>query len=212
MYNNGLGSPEDDARVALLIDGENISSALAGKIIIEAGKFGELLVKRVYGNAARIRGWDEAPGIKLVHTGLGKNAADIALALDAAELSFEAKVRTVVLVSSDGDFSHLATFLRERGHMVAGMGEAKAPVNYRKSCSSCLTLDTNPKDMDQKILAEMRKQKGGLLIGRVSPTLRAALGVTLSDLEEKTWRKYFEKRPGTFKITGEAQQTRITAR
>lgn len=74
MFENGLAPKTDLPKVALLIDGENISSALAGKIIVESGKLGELLVRRVYGNAARIKGWDEAPGIKLVHTGTGKNA------------------------------------------------------------------------------------------------------------------------------------------
>lgn len=212
MFENGLAPKTDLPKVALLIDGENISSALAGKIIVESGKLGELLVRRVYGNAARIKGWDEAPGIKLVHTGTGKNAADIALALDAAELSFGQKIKTFALVSSDGDFSHLATFLRERGHAVSGIGEAKAPANYRKSCSSWTMLNTTPEDLDARILAEMKKQEDGLLINRVSPTIRTALSITLTDLDEKNWRKYFEARLDRYKITGEAQQTRITAR
>lgn len=200
------------AATALLIDGENISSTWAGRMIVEANRLGPLQIKRAYGNASKVKGWDEAPGIKLVHTGSGKNAADIALAIEASELSFAAQVSHFVLASSDGDFSHLATFLRERGHHVVGVGEAKAPINFRKSCSNWQTLEAKPLDMDQKILSELRKQQSGLLIQKVSPTLRASLGVTLSDLDEKTWRKYFEKRPEAFKITGEAQQTRITAR
>ena len=212
MVENGLALQSDKPIVALLIDGENISSALAGKIIVEAGKFGELIVKRVYGSASRIKGWDEAPGIKLIHTGSGKNAADIALALDAAELSFSGRIEKFALVSSDGDFSHLATFLRERGHIVSGIGEAKSPANYRKSCSVWTLLNTNPDDLDARILAEMQKQEDGLLINRVSPTIRTALSITLTDLDEKNWRKYFEARLDRYEITGEAQQTRITAR
>lgn len=197
---------------ALLIDGENISSTWAGKTITASGQLGGLLVKRAYGNATKIKGWDEAPGIKLVHTGAGKNAADIALAIEAVELSYAGLVQNYVLVSSDGDFSHLATFLRERGHRVLGMGEDKAPLAFRKSCTDWQTLEARPQDMHQKILAELRKQQGGILINKVSPTLRGSLGVTLSDLEEKSWRKYFEKRPDSFKISGEAQHTRITTR
>lgn len=201
-----------ELNTALLIDGENISSTWAGRIITASAKLGGLLVKRAYGNATKIKGWDDAPGIKLVHTGAGKNAADIALAIEAAELSYNGRIENFVLVSSDGDFSHLATFLRERGHQVMGIGEEKAPLGFRKSCTGWQTLEARPQDMHQKILAEMRKQQGGILINRVSPTLRSSLGVTLSDLEEKSWRKYFEKRPDSFKISGEAQQTLITTR
>ncbi|WP_282064598.1 NYN domain-containing protein [Aliiroseovarius marinus] len=201
-----------ELNTALLIDGENISSTWAGRTITASAALGGLLVKRAYGNATKIKGWDEAPGIRLVHTGAGKNSADIALAIDAVDLSYSGRVQSFILVSSDGDFSHLATFLRERGHRVLGIGEDKAPLAFRKSCTDWQTLEARPQDLHQKILAELRKQKGGILINKVSPTLRVSLGVTLSDLEEKSWRKYFEKRSDSFVISGEAQQTRITAR
>ncbi|WP_247090409.1 NYN domain-containing protein [Aliiroseovarius sp. S1123] len=197
---------------ALLIDGENISSTWAGKTITASGQLGGLLVKRAYGNATKIKGWDEAPGIKLVHTGAGKNAADIALAIEAVELSYAGLVQNYVLVSSDGDFSHLATFLRERGHRVLGMGEDKAPLAFRKSCTDWQTLEARPQDLHRRILEEIRKRKDGILIGQVSPFLRGSLGVTLSDLDEKSWRKYFTNREDLFCVSGEAQQTRITAR
>lgn len=126
--------------VALLIDGENISAAFAGKIIVRAGREGTLVIRRVYGNATRIPAWDDAPGIRLVHTGTGKNAADIALTLEATELSFDAQIDTFVIVSSDGDFTPLATRLRERGFRVVGLGEEKAPDGFRKTCSDWETL------------------------------------------------------------------------
>lgn len=126
--------------VALLIDGENISAAFAGKIIARAGREGTLVIRRVYGNATRIPAWDDAPGIRLVHTGTGKNAADIALTLEATELSFDAQIDTFVIVSSDGDFTPLATRLRERGFRVVGLGEEKAPDGFRKTCSDWETL------------------------------------------------------------------------
>ncbi|MCK8463844.1 NYN domain-containing protein [Aliiroseovarius sp. S1339] len=140
MFENGLAPKTDLPKVALLIDGENISSALAGKIIVESGKLGELRLRRVYGNATLVKGWDTATGIRLVHSGTGKNAADIVLALDAMELSYESKIDVFALVSSDGDFMHLADRLRERGFKVVGIGEKKAPDCFRKSCSSWVTL------------------------------------------------------------------------
>ncbi|WP_289043566.1 NYN domain-containing protein [uncultured Aliiroseovarius sp.] len=140
MFENGLAPKTDVPKVALLIDGENISSAFAGKMIVAAGKLGDLQVRRVYGNAALVKGWDTAPGIQLVHSGAGKNAADIVLALDAMELSYASTIDVFALVSSDGDFMHLATRLRERGFQVVGIGEKKAPECFRKSCSSWVTL------------------------------------------------------------------------
>ncbi len=197
-------------RVALLIDGENISSALAGKIITEARRQGELTIRRVYGNAKRIPGWDEAPGIRLIHSGTGKNAADLLLAVEAMEVCVENRVDCVVLVSSDGDFSHLATILRERGVLVVGMGEGKAPENFRKSCSEWATIASPPGENDRRVEEVFANHPAGLLIAQVNPTVVSQARVTLADFAENTWRKYFEARPEKYRIEGKAQQTRIT--
>ncbi|MDQ2089430.1 NYN domain-containing protein [Marimonas arenosa] len=197
-------------RVALLIDGENISSALAGKLIVAAGKHGELIVKRVYGGAQRIPGWDAAPGIKLVHSGSGKNSADLLLTVDAIKLAERRGFDVFALASSDGDHTHLATHLRENGFRVIGLGEDKAPLGFRKSCSVWVNVEN--KDVEARIYDFFQKKRGGVLIGKVSHELRDALGVTLSDLKEKSWRKYFEARPDHFAISGEGQHTSVTSR
>ncbi|UWQ05708.1 NYN domain-containing protein [Aliiroseovarius crassostreae] len=199
-------------QVALLIDGENISSALAGKIIIEARRAGELTIRRVYGNAKRIPGWDEAPGIKLVHSGTGKNAADILLALEAMELCLDRRVTCVVLASSDGDFSHAATLLRERGVWVVGVGESKAPEHFRKSCSDWVTIASPPGENDRRVEEVFAANPAGLLIAQVNPNVVSQARVTLADFDEKTWRKYFEARPEKYQIEGSGQQTRIRLR
>ncbi|MDA5094721.1 NYN domain-containing protein [Aliiroseovarius sp. KMU-50] len=196
-------------RVALMIDGENISSALAGKIIHEARKIGDLTVRRVYGNAKRIPGWDDAPGIKLVHTGTGKNAADIALALEAFELCLERGLDALVLASSDGDFSHLAAHLRERGIHVVGMGELKAPENFRLSCNEWCRINTTQEEINQRIIGVFQSLPETPLMGQVNGIMRSKLGITVSDLDQKSWRKYFEAHVEKFCIEGTGQQTRI---
>ena len=73
-------------RVAVLVDGENVSLALAGQIIMKSCVYGDLVIRRVYGNAARLTAWDSAPGFRLMHSGVGKNATDILLCVEATAL------------------------------------------------------------------------------------------------------------------------------
>jgi len=200
------------ARVALLVDGENITSALAGKLIVQASASGALAIKRVYGNAKRIPGWDAAPGLRLIHSGDGKNSADLLLTVQAMDIAAKGQADVFALASSDGDFAHLATHLREAGFQVIGLGEAKAPANFRKNCTRWVTLDTSACEVDKRIREEFRKHPGGLLIAQVNPTIRNQLNITVKDLTEPTWRAYFKQRSAEYDLTGSGQQTRITLR
>ncbi|WP_319824348.1 NYN domain-containing protein [Thalassovita sp.] len=204
-------SEDNGARVALLVDGENISSAYAGKLITEAGKFGPLVIKRVYGNVSQINGWGSAPGLKVMHAGAGKNAADILLAIEAVQLFHDRKANVFVIASSDGDFTHVATHLREQGCQVYGSGEIKAPEAFRKSCTGWVMLEGKPAERDERIRQLIAARSEGFLIGQVSPEIRKRLAITLSNLPEKTWRAYFEVRKNSYAITGTGQETRITA-
>lgn len=127
-------------RVALLIDGDNISSDRAGTLITRSLALGDLRVKRVYGNIKSLPGWDAAPGFRMVHAGCGKNAADLLLAIEAIGLSHTGGIDTFVIASSDRDFTHLAHDLRERHFAVIGIGEAKAPEGFRKACTRFTVL------------------------------------------------------------------------
>jgi len=118
---------QEKRSVALLIDGENISAEFAAKILVCAGQRHELTVKRVYGDATAIPCWAKAPGFRLIHTGSGKNSADMMLVMQAVEMALTHDFTSFAIVSSDSDFSHLAHFLREKGVQVIGIGESKAP-------------------------------------------------------------------------------------
>ncbi|MEZ5723187.1 MAG: NYN domain-containing protein [Paracoccaceae bacterium] len=80
------------------------------------------------------------PGIRFVHAGTGKNAADLLLSIDAVELALREGYEMFVIASSDGDFSHLAIRLRETGHLVVGCGVATAPARFRTACSRFVEL------------------------------------------------------------------------
>lgn len=197
-------------RVALLIDGENISAGFAGKLIVEAGRLGDLAIKRAYGNARRIPGWDFAPGIRLIHAGDGKNAADLLLTVQAMQIFHEGKASIFVIASSDGDFSHLVTHLRERGATVIGAGESKTPEGFRKSCCKWLPIAGEQANVDDAITKIFESYPKGMAISQVNREICQRHAITLADVSESSWRAYFKARTQSYKISGQGEQTRIS--
>ena len=131
--------------VAVLIDGENLSHEYFGQINSIAKNLGTPNYIRVFGNVKRIPKWDEIPGVRTVHTGTGKNSADIALVIAAVDLVHSRRFDAFVLATSDQDYAHLAIRLRENCKKIIGVGERKTPENFRKSCSSFNFLQDLPK-------------------------------------------------------------------
>lgn len=198
---------------ALFIDGENIPASLAPQILkIAAGAF----VRRAYGDVTQIKSWSDTPSIRLVHSGTGKNAGDVLLALDALELAYEGLAERFVIASSDGDFTHLATRLREKGLEVIGIGEQKAPQAFRESCSifeviGAVASKPRPQaspsacdlTLDQKIrqvIAQHSKEGRGMKIADLSLAMKHTHGVLISKLPEKRWRPYLAGRPQLYEI------------
>ncbi len=133
VVDGAAGAPGAGRRVAVLVDGENI-----GPVAVPAALELAQAMGRVYRNATAAREWEAQPGFLTVHTGdqRGKNAADIALVIKAVELALRGRADGFVLVSSDGDFTRLATWLRENGFSVVGVGAEKAPRAFRAACDA----------------------------------------------------------------------------
>ena len=130
------------ARLAVLIDGENASPRDERAVFDTAEAFGEATVRRIFGDfsnvrlaswSAAIRSYSIAPCHQPAHA-RGKNAADIALAIDAMDLMHGERLDGVALMSSDSDFTRLAQRLREGGLAVYGFGEGKTPEGLRAAC------------------------------------------------------------------------------
>ena len=129
-------------RLAVLIDAENASACHAQAVFEAAETLGEARVRRIYGDFSngRLASWSAAIrnfAIVPCHQPAlvkGKNAADIALAIDAVDLSHRAGLDGFLLVSSDSDFTRLAQRLREGGFAVYGFGERKTPQAFRAAC------------------------------------------------------------------------------
>jgi len=132
----------DEPSVAVLIDAENASPANAAAILDEAAKYGRVAIRRMYGNwtTPQLGGWKRTLNelgirpIQQFHFTTGKNATDSALIIDAMDLMHTGKADVFCLVSSDADFTLLASRLREDGIRVVGMGEKKTPKAFVRAC------------------------------------------------------------------------------
>jgi uncharacterized LabA/DUF88 family protein len=129
-------------RLAVLIDADNTSAKIADGLFEEIAKLGEATVRRLYGDFSsdRMKGWSAVLSKHAItehqqrsYTS-GKNASDIALVIDAMDLLHSGRFEGFCLVSSDSDFTRLASRLREEGVDVYGFGEEKTPESFRMAC------------------------------------------------------------------------------
>lgn len=137
-----MANGHDIRRLAILIDAENTSSRIAAGLFEEITTIGEASVRRIYGDfsSPRLKSWIEIlqkyaidPHQQFAYTS-GKNASDIALVIDAMDLLHSGRFDGFCLVSSDSDFTRLASRLREQGADVYGFGEQKTPESFRQAC------------------------------------------------------------------------------
>ncbi len=135
--------------LAVLIDADNTSPKHAKAIFEEIASLGEASVRRCYGDfsSSRMSGWSERiPALGLVPhhqpaNTVGKNASDIALVIDAMDLLHSGRFDGFVLVSSDSDFTRLASRIREQGLDVYGIGEKKTPDAFRQACKRFIYVE-----------------------------------------------------------------------
>lgn len=132
----------NNERLAVLIDADNAQASMASELLTEASRYGTATIKRAYGDwtTPNLKGWKEVlhrlaiqPVQQFSYTS-GKNSTDSALIIDAMDLLHSGQVHGFCLVSSDSDFTRLATRLREAGLLVYGMGEKKTPEPFVAAC------------------------------------------------------------------------------
>lgn len=139
----------DTPLLAVLIDADNTSPKYTKAIFDEIATLGEASVRRCYGDfsSQQMAGWSRVqaefglvPHHQPANT-VGKNASDIALVIDAMDLLHSGRFDGFVLVSSDSDFTRLASRVREQGLDVYGMGQEKTPNAFRKACKRFIYLE-----------------------------------------------------------------------
>ena len=136
-------------RYALLIDSDNVSAKYIKPILDELSKYGNVTYKRIYGDWTKTNnaGWkgellqNSITPIQQFSYTYGKNATDSAMIIDAMDILHSEKVDGFCIVSSDSDFTRLATRLRESGMLVIGIGEKKTPNPFIVSCDKFIYLE-----------------------------------------------------------------------
>ena len=134
---------------AVLIDGDNIPSAHVHEMMEEIAKYGNPTIKRIYGDWTnpRLGKWksmlleNAITPIQQYGYTTGKNATDSAMIIDAMDILYSNKVNGFCLVSSDSDFTRLATRLREAGMQVIGIGEKKTPNPFIVACDKFIYIE-----------------------------------------------------------------------
>jgi hypothetical protein len=129
-------------KIAILIDGDNAQANLLPQMLVEAGKYGLVTVRRIYGDwtTSNMNSWKDVLNFHAVQPvqqfryTVGKNATDSAMIIDAMDLLHTGVVDGFCLVSSDSDYTRLATRIRESGVFVMGIGEKKTPKPFVNAC------------------------------------------------------------------------------
>ncbi len=135
--------------LAVLIDGDNIPSAYVKEMMEEIAKYGNPTIKRIYGDWTKphLTKWknllleNAITPIQQYGYTTGKNATDSAMIIDAMDILYSDKVNGFCIVSSDSDFTRLATRLREAGKQVIGIGEKKTPNPFIVSCDKFIYIE-----------------------------------------------------------------------
>jgi uncharacterized LabA/DUF88 family protein len=188
-------------RLAVLIDADNASAKIADGLFEEIAKIGEASVRRIYGDFsnARSKAWADIllkhaiiPQQQFAYT-TGKNASDITLVIDAMDLLHSGRFDGFCLISSDSDFTRLASRIREQGVDVFGFGEQKTPESFRQACrrfvytenllggsantqdatsrSQPLQLPEEATSIIKKVIAQMESEDGWVTLGEVGKRL-----------------------------------------
>ncbi len=149
-------------RIALLIDGDNAQPSLISQILAEAGKYGSVTIRRIYGDwtKANMSGWKDTLNnyaiqpIQQFRYTVGKNATDSAMIIDAMDILHSGLVDGFCIVSSDSDYTRLATRIRESGIFVLGIGKSITPKAFVNACNVFIyteNLSSEEKTAERKI-------------------------------------------------------------
>lgn len=188
----------DDQKLAVLIDGDNIPVANVKEMMEEIAKYGNPTIKRIYGDWTKphLTGWKSVllenaiTPIQQYSYTTGKNATDSAMIIDAMDILYSHKVTGFCIVSSDSDFTRLATRLREAGMKVYGFGEKKTPNPFIVSCDKFIYIEIL-KDHDEDDDQDIEKQKGRRKrenVDKINPRVVRLIAQTINDAaDEDGW-------------------------
>lgn len=177
-------------KMAVLIDGDNIPSAYVKEMMEEIAKYGNPTIKRIYGDWTNpgLTKWKKlllenaiTPVQQYGYT-TGKNATDSAMIIDAMDILYSNKVNGFCLVSSDSDFTRLATRLREAGMQVIGIGERKTPNPFIVACDKFIYIEILKKQTEEK---EENKEPNKVIFDKITKKEISLIFTTIKDLSDE---------------------------
>ena len=182
-----------DIKLAVLIDGDNIPSAYIKEMMEEIAKYGNPTIKRIYGDwtKPRLSKWknllleNAITPIQQYGYTTGKNATDSAMIIDAMDILYSEKVDGFCLVSSDSDFTRLATRLREAGMNIIGIGEKKTPNPFIVACDRFIYLEIlKNKSNDEETEQTKNESTEKSSVDKITPKVIKLIATTIGDLED----------------------------
>lgn len=183
---------DTDIKLAVLIDGDNIPSVYVKEMLQEIAKYGNPTIKRIYGDWTKpsLIKWKNillenaiTPVQQYAYT-TGKNATDSAMIIDAMDILYSGKVNGFCLVSSDSDFTRLATRLREAGMNVYGIGEKKTPEPFIVACDRFIYLEILKSERESELPVSKGKPAAKPDVEKITPKLIRLISSTISDLAD----------------------------
>jgi len=193
-----------DLRLAVLIDADNVPYANIQGMLEEISKYGTPTFKRIYADWTKptVSGWKKVlleHSITPVHQysyTSGKNATDSSMIIDAMDILYTGRVDGFCIVSSDSDFTRLASRLREAGMKVFGLGEKKTPISFISACDKFIYVEILNKVEDSAISNSSKSASGKNLeiiketetIGKIDSKLVKLITESINDIaEEDGW-------------------------
>ncbi len=182
---------EQSINLAVLIDGDNIPSAYVKEMMEEIAKYGNPTIKRIYGDWTKpnLAKWKNlllenaiTPIQQYGYTS-GKNATDSAMIIDAMDILYSEKVNGFCLVSSDSDFTRLATRLREAGMQVIGIGEKKTPNPFIVACDKFIYIEILQSQSKEKESGNEKDQVKDS-VDKITAKEIKLIATTISDLSD----------------------------
>lgn len=162
--------------LAVLIDADNAQASVVAELLAEVANYGTATVKRAYGDwtTQNLAGWKDVLHVHAIQPiqqfryTTGKNATDSALIIDAMDLLHSGKVHGFCLVSSDSDFTRLATRIRESGFSVYGFGEQKTPKPFVAACDKFIYTEILRKPTKESLKSSAQSPLKPLLMSAIS--------------------------------------------
>ncbi len=157
----------EQQKYAVLIDGDNAQASLLTQILAEVSKVGLITIKRIYGDwtTTFMNQWKDSlhkyaiQPIQQFRYTTGKNATDSAMIIDAMDLLHSNDVQGFCIVSSDSDYTRLATRIRENGLFVIGVGEKKTPEAFVNACNQFIYCENLAVTQEPKKKVRRKKEK-----------------------------------------------------